>query len=93
MRTRLARLELVVASRPATELLDVVMVCPVADARGLAPGLYRVGPPGSTGGVFVYDPAAGEPGVPAEWLAGHALRIGGDARPGPEDWDSAVRLG
>lgn len=45
VRARLARLELVAASRPAPGMLDVVMLCPVADARGLVPGLYRVGPP------------------------------------------------
>lgn len=63
LKARLARLEQAAADRPAPGLLDVVMVCPVADARGFAPGLYRVGPPGSSGGVFVYDPVIVDPEI------------------------------
>jgi hypothetical protein len=61
----------------------VVVLCPVAEAGGRPPGLHRVGPPGSSAGVLVYDPAGGEPRVPADQLAPWALVLGGEARP---DW-------
>jgi hypothetical protein len=58
----------------------VVILCPVEEAEGRPLGLHYDGPPGSTTGVFVYDPSEGEPEVPKERLSPWALVIGGDAR-------------
>jgi len=81
LRKQLEGLKLSAGNCPKAGLLDVVILCPLADAGGRPPGVYRTGPPGSSVGVYIYDPAAGEPKVPAERLAPSALLIGGDARP------------
>jgi hypothetical protein len=83
LRGRLEKLRRAAGDRPRPGLLSSVILCPVAEAGGRPPGLYRSGRAGSTAGVYVYDPAAGEPVVPAEHLAPWALVIGGDARPDP----------
>jgi hypothetical protein len=80
LRDRLARLRRAAQRSPSSNWLDVVILRPVAEAGGRPPGLYRDGPPGSTAGVYVYDPAAGEPAVPAGHLAPWALVIGQGSR-------------
>lgn len=72
---RLDRIELALAGRPRPGQFDVVRAVPVANAGGRAPGLYPEGPPGSTAGLLVYDPAAGRPQVPDGRLAPWGLVI------------------
>jgi hypothetical protein len=81
LRDRLARLRRAARGTPSPGLLDVVILRLVGEAGGRPPGLYRDGPPGSTAGVYVYDPAAGELAVPAEHLALWALVIGRGSQP------------
>jgi hypothetical protein len=76
LRDRLARLRRAAQRSPSPDRLDVVILRPVGETGGWPPGLYRDGPPGSTAGVCVYDPAAGEPAVPTEHLAPWALVVG-----------------
>lgn len=56
-------------------VFDVVQAIPVDQAGVKAPGLYPVGPPGSTAGLLVYDPAEGSPRVPGGRLARWGLVI------------------
>ena len=48
---------------------------PVGRSGGLPLGLHRTGAAGSTSGVLVYDPAAGDPEVPDGRLAPWGLLI------------------
>jgi len=68
--------------------LDVVIHVPVAEAHGLAVGLYRIGPEGSSCGVYVWDAANEKP--PRDRLGPHSLAIGGEARP-DEGWHLEAR--
>ncbi len=81
LRNRLDKLKQSARECPTSALLDVVVLCPVAEAGGRPPGLYRDGSEGSTVGVFVYDPAAGEPIIPPAHLSPWGFVIGGEARP------------
>ena len=81
LRARLERLKRAMRDRPRPSLLNVVVLCPVAEAGGRPPGLYRSGRAGSTTGTLVYDPAVGEPVVPSEHLSPGALVIGGETDP------------
>jgi hypothetical protein len=74
---RLARLEQQFRSRPRSDQLSIIVAVPVGRPRagGRGPGLYRDGPAGSTAGVLVFDPAAGEPEVPDGRLAPWGLII------------------
>ena len=79
----LARLDTLrdLASRKgAGAKLDVVILCPAAEAGGRPPGLYRTGPAGSSVGILVYDPAADEPDT--RGLSPGGVVIGGDAAAG-----------
>ena len=69
--TRLLKVALALAARGRADQFSSVELAAVGRERaeGRAPGLYRVGSPGSTGGLLVYDPAAGEPVVPPGRLA------------------------
>lgn len=64
---RLMQVALALAARPqAAPFHSIELVAHGRDrAGGRAPGLYQTGPPGSTFGLLVYDPARGEPVVPA----------------------------
>ena len=73
--TRLARLERAVEGLTPPGVFDVVQAVPVERAGGQAPGLYPVGPPGSTAGLLVYDPVEGSPRVPEGRLARWGLLI------------------
>lgn len=72
---RLDEIEIVLAMRPDPHKLDVIQAIPTAFAGGRAPGLYHVGPPGSTAGVLVYDPALGSPVLPRNEQTEHAMFI------------------
>jgi hypothetical protein len=80
---RLARLEKAAAdrdrARAATDRFEVVILVPVERAGGRPLGLHRSGPPGSRVGAMVYDPAHGDPDLPAATLSPWALVIGGEA--------------
>ncbi len=81
--TRLARVAKAVRDRPRADQFGVVEAVPVGDAAadGRPPGLYHSGPPGSTCGLLVFDPADEEPVVPEGQLAPWGLLI----VLGPED--------
>ena len=74
---RLGKVVKALAGRPAPGVFDVIEAVPVgrAPAEGRPPGLYRDGPVGSRAGVLVYDPADGEPVVPAGRLAPWGLLV------------------
>jgi hypothetical protein len=61
---RLERLEQAMEGRTLPGQFDIVQALPVDRAQGREPGLYPVGPPGSTAGLLVYDPAKGRAKVP-----------------------------
>ncbi|MDB5310339.1 MAG: hypothetical protein JWO38_4541 [Gemmataceae bacterium] len=87
------RLAAVARTRAAARgegLLGSAVLCPVAEAHGYPVGLYRVGPTGSVHGVYVYDPADGEPRVPEDEVTPWCLVIGGDVR--PQEFEGWVRL-
>ena len=90
MKAELARIRKAVAlAKPDTRIV-IVELCPARDAPpGFPVGLYRVGSPGSSAGVYVYDPARGEPVLPPDKVTQHTLIIGGEVRPHPEDWATA----
>lgn len=67
--------------KPRAGMLDLVLLCKLEHAGGRPPGLYHDGPPGSMVGVFVYDPAAGEPVVPPDRVNPWALVLGGEVFP------------
>jgi len=69
LEVRIGRIAEALHGRPAPGQFTVVEAIPVNDAEGKLPGLYHVGPPGSTAGLLVFDPAKGEPEVPAGRLA------------------------
>ena len=90
MKAELARLRKTLTAGVPDAQLFVVELCPVGDAPpGFPAGLYRVGAPGSSAGVYVYDPAAGEPELPPDELVQRALVIGGEVRPHSDDWATA----
>jgi hypothetical protein len=90
MKAELARIRKAVSRALPDTRIFVVELCPVPDAPpGFPVGLYRVGSPGSSAGVYVYDPAAGEPVLPADKVTPHTLVIGGEVRPHPDDWATA----
>ncbi|MFO0804413.1 MAG: hypothetical protein U0791_14980 [Gemmataceae bacterium] len=79
---RLARVEKSLEGRTRSGQFDVVQAIEVHNAEGLKPGLYPTGPPGSTAGILVYDPADGGPHMPPDrmppwglmiWVEGAAL--------------------
>lgn len=71
---RLNRLERIVHDRPDPRRFSVVQaVTTNVDPR--PPGLYRDGPPGSTAGLLVYDPAIGVPVMPERQMAPWGLLI------------------
>jgi len=72
---RLAKVAAALAARGRADMFHVIEAVPVGRAEGRAPGLYRDGPEGSLAGMPVYDPAAGEPVVPAGKLAPWGLLI------------------
>ena len=74
---RLVRALLALAADRRVEPFHSVELAVVGRERagGRAPGLYRVGPEGSTVGLLVYDPAAGAPVVPAGRLAPWGLLV------------------
>lgn len=71
--------------RTAEDLFDIIQMAPVSCSKGKPPGLYKTGPPGSTAGVFLYDPALGPPQVPRKRLSSHCLFVRFDTH--PEDFD------
>lgn len=74
LRRQLARIAEAARRRPDPNMFTVIQAVATRwDAR--PPGLYRDGPPGSTAGRLVYDPAAGEPVAPEERLAPWGLLI------------------
>ena len=75
LEARLDRLLDAIADMPVPGLFDVVQAIAVDKAGGRAPGLYPHGPPGSTGGVLVFDPAQGKPRVPTGKMSPHGLLI------------------
>lgn len=90
MKAELGRIRKAVALAGPDTLIFIVELCPVQDAPpGFPVGLYRVGSPGSSAGVYVYDPAAGEPVLPPEKVTPHTLIIGGEVRPHPDEWATA----
>jgi hypothetical protein len=72
---RLERAERAVRDRPRADQFDVVQAVPVGRSGGRPVGLHRVGPPGSTGAVLVYDPALGPPALPADGRAEGAFVV------------------
>ncbi len=74
---RLARVAAALTARPRADQFDIIEVVAAGEDRagGLPPGLHRTGPDGSTVGLLVYDPAAGEPAVPEGRLAPCGLVI------------------
>lgn len=72
---RLAKAEQTVRDRPPPGQFDVIQAVPIDRASGREPGLYKDGPPGSTAGLLVFDPAKGEPVVPEGRLAPWGLLI------------------
>jgi len=72
---RLTRIERAVRDRPQTGQFEVIQAVPVEKANGREPGLYKDGPPGSTAGLLVFDPADGLPVVPEGRLAPWGLLI------------------
>lgn len=68
---RVCHLEAAALRTVPRDWFSVVVAVPFGSAEaGDRPlGLHRDGPEGSTAGVFVSDPAGGEPEVPAERLA------------------------
>jgi hypothetical protein len=74
---RIARLEREARRRPPPDQLYFVLAVPIGEplTGGRSPGLYRDGPPGSTAGVLVFDPAAGAPEVPNDQLPPWALMV------------------
>jgi hypothetical protein len=74
---RLMKVALALAARGRADQFQIIEAVPVdrENALGHPPGLYRSGPEGSSVGLLVYDPAAGEPVVPKGRLAPHGLVI------------------
>ena len=74
---RLTRIETTLATRGGTDQFHVVEAVPMGEERaaGRNPGLYRDGPDGPLAGLLVFDPADGEPEVPAGRLAPWGLVI------------------
>ncbi|MCE9561271.1 MAG: hypothetical protein K8U57_04380 [Planctomycetes bacterium] len=63
---RLGKVEQAMRARLPSNQFSVVQAIPIANAGGRSLGLHRVGIKGSTGGVFVYDPAQGRAQLPDE---------------------------
>lgn len=61
LQSRLQKLRKGIVPRSAVPRFNTVQALPVDRANGMAPGLYRNGPPGSTAGLLVYDLAKGRP--------------------------------
>lgn len=74
---RVMRAALVLAARGPADPFGSIELVAVDRARagGRPPGLYRVGAAGAAFGLLVYDPARGDPVVPAGRLAPHGLLI------------------
>ncbi|WP_439630647.1 hypothetical protein [Gemmata sp.] len=66
---RIERAERALKDRPRADQFTTVQAVPVGRSGGLPLGLHADGPPGSTAGVLVYDPAAGRPAVPEGRMA------------------------
>ncbi|HEY3789270.1 MAG TPA: hypothetical protein VGL71_10460 [Urbifossiella sp.] len=64
LEARLDWLEKAIEGQTPAGRFDIVQALPVERAEGMVPGLYALGPPGSTAGLLVYDPALGKPQVP-----------------------------
>ena len=72
---RLARLERAARGRTPAAAFTSLIALAVSDANGRPVGVYPLGPPGSTAGQLVYDPAAGDPVVPDGALAPHGVLV------------------
>jgi len=78
LEARLDRLAHAIRDRMPSGMFDVVQAVPIDGANGMAPGLYPHGPPGSTAGVLIYDPALGEPQLPPGRMSPWGLLIVGE---------------
>ncbi len=75
LEARLDRLVNAIRDRTPASLFDVVQAVAVSKAGEMQPGLYPIGPPGSTAGLLVYDPSEGKPRVPAGRMSPWGLLI------------------
>lgn len=75
--TRLKRLEATLRDRADAGPLHFLEIVALGDplAGGRTPGLYRDGPRDSLAGLLIFDPAEGEPEVPAGALAPWGLAV------------------
>lgn len=73
------------ATRQDSSLFDIIQIAPISCGKGRPPGLYKAGGPGSTAGIFLYDPTLGMPQVPREQLSPHCLLVSFDKY--PDDFD------